>query len=82
MPASWSARPHAVAASAGPWASTALTGPAAGYLGLQFNAVVASNDGAIALWYSLGFETIGTVPRAFRHPVHGLVDLHIMYRDL
>lgn len=55
---------------------------AAGYLGMQFNAVVASNHGAIQLWYALGFETIGTVPRAFRHPVDGLVDLHIMYRDL
>lgn len=55
---------------------------AAGYLGMQFNAVVASNHRAIALWYSLGFETIGTVPRAFRHPQDGLVDLHIMYRDL
>jgi GNAT superfamily N-acetyltransferase len=54
----------------------------AGYLGMQFNAVVASNHGAIKLWYALGFETIGTVPRAFRHPVDGLVDLHIMYRDL
>ena len=55
---------------------------AAGYLGMQFNAVVASNHGAIKLWYALGFETIGTVPRAFRHPVDGLVGLHIMYRDL
>jgi GNAT superfamily N-acetyltransferase len=55
---------------------------AAGYLGMQFNAVVASNHGAISLWYSLGFVTVGSVPRAFRHPVDGLVDLHIMYRDL
>jgi L-amino acid N-acyltransferase YncA len=54
----------------------------AGYLGMQFNAVVASNHGAIELWYALGFETIGTVPRAFRHPTDGLVGLHIMYRDL
>jgi GNAT superfamily N-acetyltransferase len=55
---------------------------AAGYLGMQFNAVVASNEVAIALWYTLGFTTIGTVPRAFRHPTDGLTDLHIMYRDL
>jgi GNAT superfamily N-acetyltransferase len=53
-----------------------------GYLGMQFNAVVATNTNAIALWRALGFATVGTVPRAFRHPVHGLVDLHIMYRDL
>jgi GNAT superfamily N-acetyltransferase len=55
---------------------------AAGYLGMQFNAVVATNHNAIKLWYALGFATIGTVPRAFRHPVDGLVDLHVMYRDL
>jgi GNAT superfamily N-acetyltransferase len=54
----------------------------AGYVAMQFNAVVASNHGAIKLWYALGFETIGTVPRAFRHPTDGLVGLHIMYRDL
>lgn len=53
-----------------------------GYLGMQFNAVVATNTGAIALWQSLGFVTIGTVPRAFDHPALGLVDLQVMYRDL
>jgi ribosomal protein S18 acetylase RimI-like enzyme len=55
---------------------------ALGYLGMQFNAVVATNEPAIGLWRSLGFSIIGTVPRAFHHPRHGLVDLHIMYRAL
>ena len=54
----------------------------AGYLAMQFNAVTATNTGAIALYESLGFQTIGVVPRAFRHPVAGLVGLHIMHRDL
>ena len=54
----------------------------AGYRGMQFNAVVATNAGAVALWQSLGFTIIGTVPRAFDHPSQGLVDLHVMYRDL
>jgi len=27
----------------------------------------------------LGFQVLGTVPRAFRHPVHGRVGLHLMY---
>jgi L-amino acid N-acyltransferase YncA len=54
----------------------------AGFLGMQFNAVVATNTGAIALWESLGFETVGTVPDAFRHPVHDLTPVHIMYRRL
>ena len=52
------------------------------YLGMQFNAVVATNVRAIALWESLGFTIVGTVPRAFRHPVEGLVSVQIMYRDL
>jgi L-amino acid N-acyltransferase YncA len=53
-----------------------------GYTGMQFNAVVSTNTRAIGLWHSLGFEIVGTVPGAFRHRVHGLVDLHIMYRAL
>jgi L-amino acid N-acyltransferase YncA len=51
-----------------------------GYRALQFNAVVATNTRAIALWESLGFTVIGTVPGGFRHPREGLVDLRIMYR--
>ena len=31
-----------------------------GYLAVQFNFVVASNEGAVALWKSLGFEVVGT----------------------
>jgi len=54
----------------------------AGYLGMQFNAVAATNTGAIGLYERLGFQTIGVVPRAFRHPSEGLVGLHVMYRDL
>ena len=52
------------------------------YRGMQFNAVVATNVRAIALWESLGFTIVGTVPRAFRHAVEGFVSVHIMYRDL
>ena len=55
---------------------------ALGYLGMQFNAVVATNERSLALWRSLGFSIIGTVPRAFQHPRHGLVGLHVMYRAL
>lgn len=53
-----------------------------GFRAMQFNAVVSTNDRAIKLWRSLGFEIVGTVPGAFRHPRHGLVDLHIMHRFL
>jgi L-amino acid N-acyltransferase YncA len=54
----------------------------AGYLGMQFNAVAATNVHAIKLYEDLGFQTVGVVPRAFRHPVEGLVGLHVMYREL
>lgn len=54
----------------------------AGYAGVQFNAVAASNIYAVKLYLDLGFETIGTVPQGFRHPTQGLVDLLIMYHPL
>lgn len=55
---------------------------AEGYRGMQFNAVVESNAPAVALWLSLGFEIVGTVPEAFEHPADGYVGLHVMYRRL
>jgi L-amino acid N-acyltransferase YncA len=55
---------------------------AAGYRGIQFNAVVETNTSAVALWRKLGFEVIGTVPEAFDSARHGLVGLHVMYRPL
>ena len=53
-----------------------------GYPAMQFNAVVSTNTGAVALWRSLGFEILATVPDGFRHPAEGYVGLHIMYRKL
>jgi len=55
---------------------------AAGFRGIQFNAVVETNTAAVRLWQSLGFEVIGTVPGAFRSTAHGYVGLHVMYLDL
>ncbi|MDP9221332.1 MAG: GNAT family N-acetyltransferase [Actinomycetota bacterium] len=55
---------------------------AAGYHGMQFNAVVESNTAAVHLWQSLGFEILATVPEAFDHRRLGLVGLHVMYRRL
>ncbi|GAB3964831.1 GNAT family N-acetyltransferase [Streptomyces sparsus] len=54
----------------------------AGYRAVQFNAVVESNTGAVALWQSLGFEIMTTLPEGFHHPTKGYVGLHIMYRRL
>lgn len=53
---------------------------AEGYRAMQFNAVVETNTGAVALWKSLGFEIMTTLPEAFLHPEQGYVGLHIMYR--
>jgi RimJ/RimL family protein N-acetyltransferase len=53
-----------------------------GYRGMQFNAVAATNTRAIALYQSLGFEIVGTVPGAFKHPTEGYVGLVVMYRAL
>jgi GNAT superfamily N-acetyltransferase len=52
----------------------------AGFRAIQFNAVVESNTRAVALWQSLGFAIVGTVPDAFAHPVAGDVGLHVMHR--
>ena len=54
----------------------------AGYRAMQFNFVVSANARAVALWQSLGFAIVGTVPQAFRHKSLGLVDVHIMHRFL
>ena len=55
---------------------------AEGYRAMQFNAVVESNTRAVALWRSLGFEVMTTLPEGFLHPSLGYVGLHIMYRKL
>jgi GNAT superfamily N-acetyltransferase len=53
-----------------------------GFRAIQFNAVVETNRAAVALWRSLGFEVLATVPEAFEHPRHGFVGLLIMHRFL
>lgn len=53
-----------------------------GFRAIQFNAVVETNEAAVRLWQSLGFEIIGTVPQAFDSRAHGLVGLHVMHLPL
>jgi ribosomal protein S18 acetylase RimI-like enzyme len=55
---------------------------AAGYRAMQFNFVIATNTGAIALWESLGFRTLCRLPLAFDHPHAGLVDALVMFQEL
>jgi L-amino acid N-acyltransferase YncA len=53
-----------------------------GYRAIQFNAVVETNTAAVALWRSIGFTVVGTVPGAFEHPTQGYVGLHVMHLPL
>ena len=53
-----------------------------GFRAMQFNFVVATNDRAIRLWQSLGFDVVGRLPGAFAHPAHGFVDALVLYRVL
>lgn len=53
-----------------------------GFRAMQFNHVVSTNVRAVALWQRLGFEIVGTLPQAFKHPIHGYVDSYVMFRAL
>lgn len=53
-----------------------------GYRAMQFNFVISTNERAVRLWQSLGFEIVGRLPDAFRHPARGYVDALVMYRLL
>lgn len=53
-----------------------------GFRAMQFNLVVSANRGAVRLWERLGFETVGRLPEAFRHPDEGYVDALVMFKRL
>lgn len=53
-----------------------------GFTAMQFNFVVKSNEIAVKLWQSVGFEIIGEIPDAFDHIENGLTNAYIMYRRL
>jgi GNAT superfamily N-acetyltransferase len=53
-----------------------------GFTAMQFNFVVSTNERAVALWQSFGFEIVGRLPGAFHHPAAGFVDALVMYRSL
>ncbi len=55
---------------------------ARGFLAMQFNFVLATNTRALAIWRDYGFDTVGRVPQAFRHPTEGLVDALVLHRRL
>ena len=49
---------------------------------MQFNFVVSTNQRAVRIWQSFGFETVGRLPGAFQHPTEGYVDALVMFRPL
>lgn len=53
-----------------------------GFLAMQFNLVVATNERAVRLWQRMGFGLVGTLPKAFRHQRLGLVDALVMFKAL
>lgn len=53
-----------------------------GYSAVMFNLVFETNVPSIRLWESLGFATIGRIPKAVKLPDGSLVDALMMYKDL
>jgi ribosomal protein S18 acetylase RimI-like enzyme len=53
-----------------------------GFRAMQFNFVISTNERAVRVWQSFGFEIVGRLPKAFFHPTLGYVDAYVMYRDL
>ncbi len=53
-----------------------------GFRAMQYNYVVSTNDRAISLWEKHGFQVVGRVPGAFRHPQHSYVDALVRYKKL
>lgn len=51
-----------------------------GFLAMQFNFVVSTNTGALRLWQKLGFNIVGTLPKAFNHRELGHVDAYVMFK--
>ena len=53
-----------------------------GFRAMQYNLVVATNEGATRLWKQLGFQIIGLLPKAFHSKSAGYVDALVMYKAL
>lgn len=53
-----------------------------GFLAMQFNLVVSTNERAVRLWQRLGFAVVAKLPGAFRHQKLGLVDALVMFKTL
>ncbi|TDK46877.1 N-acetyltransferase [Antarcticimicrobium luteum] len=54
----------------------------AGFRAMQYNFVIATNTRAIDTWERAGFDVVGRLPDAYRHPAQGYVDALVMFRAL
>lgn len=55
---------------------------ALGFKAMQYNLVVATNQDAVHLWQKMGFEVVGRLSNAFKHPQLGYVDALVLYQWL
>jgi RimJ/RimL family protein N-acetyltransferase len=53
-----------------------------GFKAMQFNLVVSTNNAAVNLWKKLGFDLVGTLPKAFKSQQNGYIDAFVMYKEL
>lgn len=53
-----------------------------GFEAMQFNFVLETNEGAVALWQKMGFDVLGVIPKAFDHPHLGKSNALIMHKVL
>ncbi|MFY7907928.1 MAG: GNAT family N-acetyltransferase [Emticicia sp.] len=53
-----------------------------GFLAMQFNIVISTNEVAVRVWQKCGFEIVGRLSKAFKHQEFGLVDALVMYQWL
>ena len=53
-----------------------------GFLAMQFNMVLSCNVAAVKLYEKLGFEIVGTIPKAVRNTDGSFQDGYIMYRRI
>jgi ribosomal protein S18 acetylase RimI-like enzyme len=53
-----------------------------GYKAMQFDFIPSTNVVAVGLWNELGFEVVGRLPGAFKHPAKGYVAALVMFKWL
>lgn len=55
---------------------------ARGFLAMEYDFVVSSEERRLKLWQRAGFKVVATLPKAFQHPSLGLIDAFVLHRQL